>query len=125
MLFLILNFPYYKRIPVITPDLPFLKEEKSYSYHGSQIKLGLEELGKAIGQEPDYEKLKKAIDIENKVTNTQLEIFELKKATPCPVENMFNAMAAAAAILDPDVAPNIPHARIVAIAKPPLILPIQ
>jgi benzoyl-CoA reductase/2-hydroxyglutaryl-CoA dehydratase subunit BcrC/BadD/HgdB len=91
-------FQYHKKIPVITPDLPFLKEEKSYSYHGNQIKLGLEELGKVIGQEPDYEKLKKAIDIENKVTKTQLEIFELKKATPCPVENMFNAMAAAAAI---------------------------
>jgi benzoyl-CoA reductase/2-hydroxyglutaryl-CoA dehydratase subunit BcrC/BadD/HgdB len=91
-------FQYYKKIPVITPDLPFLKEEKSYSYHGNQIKLGLEELGKVIGQEPDYEKLKKAIEIENKVTKTQLEIFELKKATPCPVENMFNAMAAAAAI---------------------------
>ena len=91
-------FQYHKKIPVITPDLPFLKEEKSYSYHGNQIKLGLEQLGKVIGQEPDYEKLKKAIDIENKVTKTQLEIFELKKATPCPVENMFNAMAAAAAI---------------------------
>ena len=91
-------FRYHKKIPVITPDLPFLKEEKSYSYHGNQIKLGLEELGKVIGQEPDYEKLKKAIEIENQVTKTQLEIFELKKATPCPVENMFNAMAAAAAI---------------------------
>jgi benzoyl-CoA reductase/2-hydroxyglutaryl-CoA dehydratase subunit BcrC/BadD/HgdB len=91
-------FRYYKKVPVITPDLPFLKEEKSYSYHGNQIKLGLEELGRVICQEPDYEKLKKAIDIENKVTKTQLEIFELKKATPCPVENMFNAMAAAAAI---------------------------
>jgi len=91
-------FQYHKKIPVITPDLPFLKEEKSYLYLGNQIKLGLEELGKVIGQEPDYEKLKKAIEIENQVTKTQLEIFELKKATPCPVENMFNAMAAAAAI---------------------------
>ena len=91
-------FQYYKKIPVITPDLPFLKEEKSYYYHGEQIRLGLEQLGKAIGQEPDYEKLKKAIDIENRVTKTQLEIFELKKAIPCPVENMFNAMAAAASI---------------------------
>jgi benzoyl-CoA reductase/2-hydroxyglutaryl-CoA dehydratase subunit BcrC/BadD/HgdB len=91
-------FQYHKKIPVITPDLPFLKKEKSYLYLGNQIKLGLEELGKVIGQEPDYEKLKKAIEIENQVTKTQLEIFELKKATPCPVENMFNAMAAAAAI---------------------------
>lgn len=91
-------FRYHKKIPVITPDLPFLKKEKSYPYFGEQIKLGLEELGKKIGQEPDYDKLRRALEIENKIYSIQLEIFELKKALPCPVENMFNAMAAAAAI---------------------------
>lgn len=91
-------FRYHKKIPVITPDLPFLKEDKSYPYLGEQIKLGLEELGRVIGQEPDYDKLRKAIEIENQVFSIQMEIFELKKALPCPVENMFNAMAAAASI---------------------------
>jgi benzoyl-CoA reductase/2-hydroxyglutaryl-CoA dehydratase subunit BcrC/BadD/HgdB len=91
-------FRYHKNIPLITPDLPFLKEEKSYIYHGQQIKLALEQLGQTIGQKPDYEKLKKVLELENQVYFTQMEIFELKKATPCPIENMFNAMAAAAAI---------------------------
>ncbi|MFX1592507.1 MAG: 2-hydroxyacyl-CoA dehydratase [Promethearchaeota archaeon] len=91
-------FKYYKKIPLIAPDLPFLKEEKSYHYHGEQIRLALEELGRIIGQEPDYNKLRKILDLENQITSTQFEIFELKKATPCPVENMFNAMSAAATI---------------------------
>ena len=91
-------FRYHKNIPLITPDLPFLKEEKSYIYHGQQIKLALEQLGQSIGQKPDYEKLKKVLELENQVYFAQMEIFELKKATPCPIENMFNAMAAAAAI---------------------------
>ncbi len=91
-------FSYHKKIPLIAPDLPFLKEEKSYYYHGEQIKIGLEKLGETINQKPDYDKLKKAIEIENQVSKIQLEIFELKKAKPCPVENMFNVMAAAAAI---------------------------
>ena len=91
-------FSYHKKIPLIAPDLPFLKEEKSYHYHGEQIKLGIEELGKVINQRPDYEKLKEAIELENEVSKIQLEIFELKKVKPCPVENMFNVMAAAAAI---------------------------
>jgi len=91
-------FKYHKKIPLVAPDLPFLKEEKSYYYHGEQIKLGLEELGKIIGQKPDYNKMKKAIELENQANNYQLDLFELKKAIPCPVENMFNAMAAAAAI---------------------------
>ena len=91
-------FKYYEKIPLITPDLPFLKEEKSYYYYGEQIKLALEELGKVIGQEPNFEKLKKHLEIENRIYKTQLEIFELKKAIPCPVENMFNPMSAAATI---------------------------
>jgi benzoyl-CoA reductase/2-hydroxyglutaryl-CoA dehydratase subunit BcrC/BadD/HgdB len=60
-------FRYHKKIPLITPDLPFLKEDKSYPYLGKQIKLGLEELGRVIGQEPNYEKLRSALEIENKV----------------------------------------------------------
>jgi benzoyl-CoA reductase/2-hydroxyglutaryl-CoA dehydratase subunit BcrC/BadD/HgdB len=91
-------FKYYKKIPLLTPDLPFLKEEKSYYYHGEQIRISLERLGKIIGQEPDYNRLRKVLEIENKVTTLQLELFELKKTVPTPVENMFNAMAAAAAI---------------------------
>jgi len=91
-------FKYHENIPLISPDLPFLKEEKSYYYYGEQIRLALEELGRVIGQKPDYEKLKKHLEIENRIYKMQLEIFELKKATPCPVENMFNPMSAAATI---------------------------
>ncbi|MFX1389921.1 MAG: 2-hydroxyacyl-CoA dehydratase [Promethearchaeota archaeon] len=91
-------FSYHKKIPLIAPDLPFLKEEKSYHYHGKQIMLGLEELGKIINQKPDYSHLRRALELENQVSHIQLDIFELKKSIPCPVENMFNAMAAAAAI---------------------------
>ncbi len=91
-------FKYYKKIPLVAPDLPFLKEDKSIPYYAKQIRLALEELGKIIGQQPDYEKLRKAIELENQTYKTQLEIFELKKAVPCPVENMFNVMSAAALI---------------------------
>ena len=91
-------FSYKEGIPIILPDLPFLKEEKSYQYYAEQIKLSLEGLGRIIGQEPDYNKLKKHIELENRVNNIQLEIFELKKAIPCPVENMFNVISAAAYI---------------------------
>ena len=91
-------FKYHKNIPLITPDLPFLKEEKSYVYYGEQIRLGLEELGKVIGQKPNYDQLREVLELENQIYTTQLEIFELKRAVPCPIENMFNPMAAAASI---------------------------
>jgi len=95
------SYPFFelkKKFPVIIIDMPFMHDEVSYEYCGEEVRRGLEEIGKIIGQEPDYEKMKKSILIENKVTQTMMEIFELKKAIPCPVENMSNAMSAAAQI---------------------------
>ena len=51
-----------------------------------------------IGQKPNYDQLREVLELENQIYKTQLEIFELKKAVPCPIENMFNPMAAAASI---------------------------
>ena len=95
------SYPYFKYqadIPMVLPDMPFIHKEKSFKYYAKQIKKGLEDLGKILGQKPDWDKLKKHLEIDNKSINTQLEIFELKKAIPCPVENFYNAMSAAVTV---------------------------
>ena len=38
------------------------------------------------------EKLKKSIELDNEAIEIDLELFELRKAIPCPVENMYNIM---------------------------------
>ncbi len=93
-------FSYYShgKIPLILPDLPFVHSEKGIKYYAGQLKNGLENLGNAIGQKPNWDNMKKQIELENKVVDLQSEIFELKKAIPNPVDNLFNAFAAAAAI---------------------------
>jgi benzoyl-CoA reductase/2-hydroxyglutaryl-CoA dehydratase subunit BcrC/BadD/HgdB len=95
------SYPFfkYKNIPVILSDVPFLHEEKSYKYYGEQIKLALYNLGKLIGQEPNFERMKKHIEVENQIDKIKLEIFELKKAIPSPVENLYNALSAGATIM--------------------------
>jgi benzoyl-CoA reductase/2-hydroxyglutaryl-CoA dehydratase subunit BcrC/BadD/HgdB len=94
------SYPFfeYENIPLVLPDIPFLHEEKSYRYYGKQIQLGLEKLGEIIGQKPDYDKMKRHIEVENKVFPLQLELLELRKAVPCPIENIFNAIAAGVAV---------------------------
>ncbi len=87
-------FKYEKRIPLVLLDLPFLREEKSYQYYADQLKSGIINLGKIIGQEPDYKKLKEGIKIENQVLKIKLEIFEMLKARPSPISNFFNAVSA-------------------------------
>lgn len=94
-------FQFHENVPMILPDLPFKHEEKSYKYYGQQIKKGLIELGEQIGQEPDWDKMRKAIALDNDIQEIQLDIFELKKAVPCPVENLFNAMSAGVSVFMP------------------------
>ncbi len=94
-------FRYEGKFPLIIADLPFRFDEKGYEYYGNQLKLSLTKLGKEIGQEPDYKKLKMALELENKTNKLQLEIFELAKTIPSPIENMYNAVSAATAILIP------------------------
>jgi hypothetical protein len=100
-------FKYEKKFPLVLIDLPYLHEEKSYQYYAEQLKLGLINLGKIIGQEPDFKKLREAIQIENQVNEIKLEIFELIKAKPSPVENMFNAVSAGTSIIIPGTIENL------------------
>jgi benzoyl-CoA reductase/2-hydroxyglutaryl-CoA dehydratase subunit BcrC/BadD/HgdB len=87
-------FKFEKKIPLIITDMPFRKDESAFNYYGAQLKNGLIELGKVIGQIPDFEKMKKHIEIENQVQQIRLEIFELTKAIPSPISNIYNAVSA-------------------------------
>ncbi len=91
-------FKYHKKFPLVIADMPFQYNEKGYHYFANQLRSSLEKLGDIIGQKPDYEKLKQAISIENQVLKNKLELFELIKATPSPIENMFNAVSAGSTI---------------------------
>jgi benzoyl-CoA reductase/2-hydroxyglutaryl-CoA dehydratase subunit BcrC/BadD/HgdB len=91
-------YKHLKDTPLILPDIPYIRNPEGYEYYAHQLELSLQELGKVIGQEPDFNKLKKHIEIENKANTKALEIFELKKAIPCPVENLFNAWGAGASL---------------------------
>ena len=94
------SYPFfkYKDIPLVITDMPFIHEEKSYIFYAEQIKIGLNEIGKIIGQKPNFDKLKKSLEIENQSLKLELELFELKKAVPCPLESMINPISAAASI---------------------------
>lgn len=95
------SYPFFKlrkNYPLVVADMPFMQDELSHEYMGNELRRSLEEIGKTIGQEPDYKKLKKHIELENRVNQTMLDIFELKKAIPCPVSNIFNGFSSAAQI---------------------------
>jgi benzoyl-CoA reductase/2-hydroxyglutaryl-CoA dehydratase subunit BcrC/BadD/HgdB len=92
-------FLYKKKIPLVIMDLPYTHSEKSYEFFASQLKNGLKKLGKILGQEPDFDRMKKHIEIENRVSQIKLEIFDLIRAIPSPIDNLYNAISAATTIL--------------------------
>ncbi|MBY9003498.1 MAG: 2-hydroxyacyl-CoA dehydratase [Candidatus Lokiarchaeota archaeon] len=91
-------FKYAKKFPTVIADTPFIHEKKSQIYYADEIKRSLIDIGKIINQEPDFEKLRYHVEIENQVLHKKTEIFELIKSTPSPIENMFNPVSAAATI---------------------------
>ncbi|MBD3212779.1 MAG: hypothetical protein GF311_09225 [Candidatus Lokiarchaeota archaeon] len=92
-------FLYEKKIPLVIMDLPYSHSKKSYRFFGQQLKNGLKKLGNLIGQKPDFKQMKKHIEMENKVNQYKLEIFDLIRAIPSPIDNLFNAVSAATTIL--------------------------
>ncbi len=100
-------FHHKEKFPLIIADLPFSCDEKGYKYYADQLKFSLNKLGRTIGQEPDFDKLKKALEIENQTLKVKLELFQLLKSTPSPIENMFNAISAAASIIIPGTQENL------------------
>jgi benzoyl-CoA reductase/2-hydroxyglutaryl-CoA dehydratase subunit BcrC/BadD/HgdB len=91
------SYPFFeleKKFPLIIADMPFRRDQKGYEYYADQIKNSLIKLGRVIGQEPDFEKMKNHIEIENRVQQMRFEIFELTKAIPSPISNIYNAVSA-------------------------------
>ncbi len=75
---------YNKGVKLIVGDMPNYRNERSIEYTGKELKIMTEELSKVLGQEPDYEKLRKAIESNNKALEYLSEINELKKNVPSP-----------------------------------------
>ncbi|MFW9950573.1 MAG: 2-hydroxyacyl-CoA dehydratase [Candidatus Thorarchaeota archaeon] len=97
----IASYPFFKEhkgFPLVLIDMPFLHEEKSYNYYANQLRISLEKLGNIIDQKPDYKRLNESIELENEANRVKLELFELIKSTPCPIDNMFNAVSAGTSI---------------------------
>ena len=100
-------FRFKKKFPLTIIDMPYFHGEESYKYYANQLKLGLNNLGKQIGQKPDFEKLKDSIELENEVQKLRLEIFDLIKAVPSPIENMYNPISAGTSIFIAGTSENL------------------
>ncbi|MHA1274994.1 MAG: 2-hydroxyacyl-CoA dehydratase [Promethearchaeota archaeon] len=75
---------YYDYSKLIVGDMPSYHSERGYKYFGRELQNMNKEISKVLGQEPDYEKLRKAIDLNNQALQYLSEINDLKKSEPSP-----------------------------------------
>ncbi|MHA1230596.1 MAG: 2-hydroxyacyl-CoA dehydratase [Candidatus Helarchaeota archaeon] len=92
------SYPYYAQIgktPLVIIDMPYPRDENAFEYYANELEKALIEIGQIIGIEPDYSLLKKAIETSNKAHEYLLEINQLRKLKPCPLESMTNPIITA------------------------------
>jgi len=69
-------------------DMPVYSDKRTEEYLAKELSSFKDDLGKMIGQKPDEEKFRKAVETEGKGIQLVKEINDLKKAIPCPFESL-------------------------------------
>ncbi|MBD3229139.1 MAG: hypothetical protein GF329_13205 [Candidatus Lokiarchaeota archaeon] len=95
----IASYPAYAElgnIPLIINDMPYPRDDRGYSYYADEFKNTIDRIGKIIDQKPDYSRLKKAVEYSNKAHEYLIELNQLRRLKPCPIESMSNPMITAA-----------------------------
>jgi len=94
-------FSNQMKIPVFIADFPHYKDDRSYLYVRDELMRQIDEIGKLIGQEPDYNRLRKALQYSNEAYAALADINDMRKAKPCPIESIVNPMITGATTIMP------------------------
>ncbi|MFX0102299.1 MAG: 2-hydroxyacyl-CoA dehydratase [Candidatus Hodarchaeota archaeon] len=90
------TYQYYsnqRKIPLVIADFPTSRyDERGFTYYAEELKQVVEEVGKAIGQEPDWDRLKQAVKINTESLEYLNKLNELRRIKPCPVESLANPL---------------------------------
>ncbi|MDD1777916.1 MAG: 2-hydroxyacyl-CoA dehydratase family protein [Candidatus Helarchaeota archaeon] len=94
-------FSNQMKIPVFIADFPHYKNERAYKYAAEELVRQIDEIGKLIGQEPDYARLRTALNHSREAQAYLAEINEMRRATPCPIESIVNPLITGAITMMP------------------------
>ncbi|MBD3229149.1 MAG: hypothetical protein GF329_13255 [Candidatus Lokiarchaeota archaeon] len=89
-------FSNYLNVPCVLADLPYYYDDRSIEYFTNEFHYIIEQLSEVLDQEPDYDKMKDAVRNSRKAHEHLLEIHEMRKIVPSPIESMANPVIAAA-----------------------------
>lgn len=82
----------YLGVPHFCVDTPFEVNERGYEYIAGELREAILFLEKVIGQQLDWDLLRKAIEISNQAYALIGQIAELRKLVPCPLPSRLLVM---------------------------------
>lgn len=86
--------------PVHVMELPQMKREKNYIQWEEEIKLFIKEMEKLTGNKVTVERLKKAIDLNNRKRRVLKRLYDLRKNTPSPISGLDSLLITQIAFYD-------------------------
>ncbi len=94
-------FSNYMKIPLLISDMPHYKTERGYQYYADQLSHQMNEIGEYLKQEPDLERFKAAIARNNQAHEYLMEINDMRRRIPSPIESIVGPLITATTILLP------------------------
>ncbi len=92
-------FSNYVKVPLLVPDMPYYRTEEAYQYFADEIMRNINEMGNLINQEPDWDRLKTSVKNANQAQEYLIEINELRKIAPSPIESIANLLITGATVV--------------------------
>nr|MDO8085821.1 2-hydroxyacyl-CoA dehydratase family protein [Candidatus Sigynarchaeum springense] len=89
-------FSEVKKVPTVVADMPTYHDKRGYDYFATELKNMVKKVGAIIGQEPNFEGMRKAVGHSSKAIEYLAEINDLRAAVPCPTESMLNPLGSCA-----------------------------
>ncbi|MHA1264398.1 MAG: 2-hydroxyacyl-CoA dehydratase [Candidatus Helarchaeota archaeon] len=92
-------FANHAKVPLLIADMPYYRTKEAYQYFANEISNLINETGKILNQEPDWDKFREAIQNSNKAQEYLIEINDMRRHVPSPIESMINLLITGATVI--------------------------
>ncbi len=80
-------------VPTFFFDAPAWHDDRTIEYYGEQVKQMVAFLEEHTGKKLDHDRLREVVEESNRAMELRLAVNELKRAIPCPLDNLHSFLA--------------------------------
>ncbi len=81
-------FSNHMKVPLLIADMPYYRTESAYEFFAGELWKNIEDMSTILNQEPNWDGLKAAVNNNTKAQEYLIEINEMRRYVPCPIESI-------------------------------------